>query len=60
MRPDAAPASRNLREDQDTFGAYNNPSEYLDNDLKQQLRRQPQPGSERELVERTRSVLRTN
>jgi transposase len=35
-----------------------NPSEYLNNDLKQQLRQRPQPGSERELVERTRSVLR--
>ena len=35
-----------------------NPSEYLNNDLKQQLRQQPQSGSERELVERTRSVLR--
>ena len=36
-----------------------NPTEYLNNDLKQQLRQQPQSGSERELVERTRSVLRT-
>src|SRR5689334_4471904 len=36
-----------------------NPSEYLNNDLKQQLRQQPQSGSEQELVERTRSVLRT-
>ena len=35
------------------------PSEYLNNDLKQQLRQQPQSGSEQELVERTRSVLRT-
>ena len=35
-----------------------NPSEYLNNDLKQQLRQQPQSGSEQELVERTRSVLR--
>jgi transposase len=35
-----------------------NPTEYLNNDLKQQLRQQPQPGSEQELVERTRSVLR--
>ena len=35
-----------------------NPSEYLNNDLKQQLRQRPQPGSEQELVERTRSVLR--
>jgi transposase len=35
-----------------------NPSEYLNNDLKQQLRRQPQPGAEDELVASTRSVLR--
>ena len=34
------------------------PSEDLNNDLKQQLRQQRQPGSEQELVERTRSVLR--
>ena len=36
-----------------------NPSEYLNNDLKQQLRQRPQPGSKEELVGRTRSVLRT-
>src|SRR3712207_3579336 len=36
-----------------------NPTEYLNNDLKQQLRRQPQPGSKEELIGRTRSVLRT-
>ena len=35
-----------------------NPSEYLNNDLKQQLRQQPQPDTKEELVERTRSVLR--
>src|ERR687893_3081338 len=35
-----------------------NPSEYLNNDLKQRLRQQPQAGSQQELVERTRSVLR--
>jgi transposase len=35
-----------------------NPDEYLNNDLKQALRQQPQPGSKDELVERTRSVLR--
>jgi DDE superfamily endonuclease len=35
-----------------------NPSEYLHDDLKQQLRQQPQPGSKEELVGRTRSVLR--
>src|SRR5918993_694922 len=36
-----------------------NPTEYLNNDLKQQLRQQPQPGSNEELIGRTRSVLRT-
>jgi transposase len=36
-----------------------NPSEYLNNDLKQQLRQRPQPGSREELIGRTRSVLRT-
>jgi transposase len=36
-----------------------NPSEYLNNDLKQQLRQQPQPGSKEELVGRARSLLRT-
>jgi transposase len=35
-----------------------NPSECLNNDLKQQLRQQPQPDTKEELVERTRSVLR--
>jgi transposase len=35
-----------------------NPSAHLNNDLKQQLRQQPQPGSKEELVGRTRSVLR--
>jgi transposase len=35
-----------------------NPTEYLNNDLKQKLRQQPQPGSKDELTERTRSVLR--
>src|SRR3954454_24581231 len=35
-----------------------NPSEYLNNDLKQQLRQQPQPGSKEELIGRPRSVLR--
>jgi transposase len=35
-----------------------NPSEYLHDDLKQQLRQQPQPGSKEELVGRTRSVRR--
>jgi transposase len=35
-----------------------NPDEYLNNDLKQQLRQQPQPGSKDELVKGTRAVLR--
>ena len=35
-----------------------NPTEYLNNDLKQKLRRQPQPGSKDELTEQTRLVLR--
>jgi transposase len=35
-----------------------NPSEHLNNDLKQQLRQRPQPDTKEELVERTRSVLR--
>jgi transposase len=35
-----------------------NPTEYLNNDLKQKLRQQPQAGSTEELTERTRSVLR--
>ena len=35
-----------------------NPTEYLNNDLKQRLRQQPQPGSKEELIEGTRSVLR--
>ena len=35
-----------------------NPDEYLNNDLKQQLRQQPQPGSKDELVKSTRAVLR--
>jgi transposase len=35
-----------------------NPSEYLNNDLKQQLRQRPQPDTKEELTRRTRSVLR--
>ena len=41
-----------------SYAPDHNPSEYLNNDLKQQLRQQPQSGSEQELVSRTRSVLR--
>ena len=35
-----------------------NPDEHLNNDLKQKLRQQPQPGGKDELVASTRSVLR--
>jgi transposase len=35
-----------------------NPGEYLNNDLKQKLRQQPQPGSRDELSKSTRAVLR--
>jgi transposase len=42
-----------------SYAPDHNPSEYLNNDLKQQLRQQPQPGSPQELIDRTRSVLRT-
>ena len=41
-----------------SYAPDHNPSEHLNNDLKQQLRQQRQPGSEEELVERTRAVLR--
>jgi transposase len=41
-----------------SYAPDHNPSEYLNNDLKQQLRRQPQAGSKEELIGRTRSVLR--
>jgi transposase len=35
-----------------------NPDEYLNNDLKQKLRQQPQPASKEELIKSTRAVLR--
>jgi hypothetical protein len=35
-----------------------NPDEYLNNDLKQKLRQQPQPTSQDELIKNTRAVLR--
>ncbi len=41
-----------------SYAPDHNPSEYLNNDLKQKLRQQPQSGSPQELCERTRSVLR--
>jgi transposase len=42
-----------------SYAPDHNPSEYLNNDLKQKLRQQPQAGSTDELIRRTRSVLRT-
>ena len=41
-----------------SYAPDHNPAEYLNNDLKQQLRQQPQPGSKDELTEQTRLVLR--
>ena len=41
-----------------SYAPDHNPSEYLNNDLKQRLRQQPQPGSQDELAKQTRSVLR--
>jgi len=41
-----------------SYAPDHNPTEYLNNDLKQKLRQQPQPGSKEELIESTRSVLR--
>src|SRR3954453_10914303 len=41
-----------------SYAPDHNPSEYLNNDLKQALRRKPQPGSKDELIGNTRSVLR--
>jgi transposase len=40
------------------YAPEHNPDEYLNNDLKQKLRQQPQPGSKDALVENTRSVMR--
>ena len=42
-----------------SYAPDHNPGEYLNNDLKQQLRQQPQPDSKDELIRNTRSVLRT-
>jgi transposase len=41
-----------------SYAPDHNPTEYLNNDLKQKLRQQPQPDSENELIRNTRSVLR--
>lgn len=35
-----------------------NPDEYLNNELKQKLRQQPQPATKNELIKNTRAVLR--
>jgi transposase len=40
------------------YAPEHNPDEYLNNDLKQKLRQQPQPDSKDALVENTRSVMR--
>jgi hypothetical protein len=40
------------------YAPEHNPDEYLNHDLKQQLRRRPQPGSREELVHSSRAVLR--
>jgi transposase len=42
-----------------SYAPDHDPSEYLNNDLKQAPRRKPQPDSEDELIGNTRSVLRT-
>ncbi len=41
-----------------SYAPDHNPTAYLNNDLKQPLRQQPQAGSEQKLIERTQSVLR--
>jgi transposase len=40
------------------YAPEHNPDEYLNNDVKQKLRQQPQPGSKDELVANTRTVMR--
>ena len=41
-----------------SYAPDHNPTEYLNNDLKQKLRQRPQASSKEELTRRTRSVLR--
>ena len=41
------------------YAPEHNPDEYLNNDLKQKLRQQPQPGSKDDMIKNTRAVLRT-
>ena len=42
-----------------SYAPDHNPSEYLNNDLKQALRQKPQPDGKDELIGNTRSVLRS-
>jgi transposase len=42
-----------------SYAPDHNPSEYLNNELKQKLRQQPQPDTKEELIDTARSVLRT-
>jgi transposase len=42
-----------------SYAPDHNPAEHLNNDLKQQLRQQPQPDGKDELIGNARSVLRT-
>jgi hypothetical protein len=41
-----------------SYAPDHNPDEYLNNDLKQNMRQRPQPASKAELLEDTRLVLR--
>jgi transposase len=41
-----------------SYAPDHNPSEYLNNELKQKLRQQPQPDTKEELIDSARSVLR--
>jgi len=41
------------------YAPEHNPDEYLNNDLKQQLKNLPRPNTQEELVEATSSVLRS-
>ena len=41
-----------------SYALDHNPDEFLNGDLKQKLRQQPQPGTRDELVKTTRTVLR--
>ena len=41
-----------------SYAPDHNPSEYLNNELKQKLRQRPQPDTKEELIDSARSVLR--